>query len=159
MKQNDPLHEEIWPHETEETLKYKRKFHYSSSSFLLFFICQLSYDKMEYPEQVRWGSIPSKHNSDIHHKVFGDTECKDPDSASKNSVKTTFFFHCRCPKRTKKQGNAGFPQLCKDIWRSEVRFVLFFNYYLFIFFYYWRYSIYFSVSHGKFLASAHYRRH
>lgn len=157
MKQNDPLHEEIWPHETEETLKYKRKFHYSSSSFLLFFICQLSYDKMEYPEQVRWGSIPSKHNSDIHHKVFGDTECKDPDSASKNSVKTTFFYTVDAlkePKNKAMQVSHSFAKTSEDL-----KYVLFCFLIIFFFFYYWRYSIYFSVSHGKFLASAHYRRH
>lgn len=98
MKQNNPLHKEILPQETEETLWNTEV----NSPFLIFWSAIVI--KWTTLNRVRWESISRKHNSNLHHSIFGDIECKGPDSTGKMQHEETIFYIADAQTKTEETG-------------------------------------------------------
>lgn len=151
MKQNNPLHKEILPQDTEETLWNTEV----NSPFLIFWSAFVI--KWTTLNRVRWGNISRKHNSNLHHNVFGDTECKGPDSTGKQQHEETIFYVADAQTKTEETGLRRFSAALERHLKyrnKPVGFGIFFLISLILL----KVSYdSFSVLHWKFLALVHYK--
>lgn len=111
MKQNNPLHKEIQPHKTEETLWNAKE----NSPFLSFWLAIVI--KWTTLSRVRWGSISGKHSSNLHITASDVLKpqhlwryrVQRPWFCRKTAAWRSHFLPCRCPNKTEETGLCRFP--------------------------------------------------